>query len=157
MLEPLGEPDLRENFRCVPAPARLAAELERHEHVLDGGERRDELKVLKHESDQPVPQRRPRILPQILERLPIEPHTPAGRVVEPGAQAEQRGFSTPRRADDRARVSGEKREAHIAQNREVVPGAAICFAQIANFQNERFDTFSVGADAPACSCLLHFE
>src|ERR1700743_3066382 len=69
VLEAIPQPGPTQDFRGLLVPARLAAELQRHEHILDRGERRDQLEILEHEAHPPIAQRRSRILIQAIERL----------------------------------------------------------------------------------------
>ena len=106
MMEPLGEADLRENIRRLLLAPVLAPKLQRHEHILERGERGDELKVLKDEADEPIAQRGARVLVERLQRLAAQPHGAGGGVIQPRAEAEQRGLAAAGGADDRAGVAG---------------------------------------------------
>ena len=132
----------------------FAAQFERDEHVFDRGERRDKLEILKDETDEAVTQCGTGILIEVFERMAIKPHAARGGIVEPGAEAKQRGFAAARRADDRAGVSGKERKIDVAQDRQLAPVARKNFAQTSDFEDGRFDRFHVVSDAGCFCCLI---
>ena len=157
MIEPSREPHLREDFRGISPPAALAAEFEGHEHVLDRGEGRDELEVLKYETDEPVAQRGAGILIERFQRLAFESHAARRGIVEAGAEAEESCLATARRADDRARVAGEEREIDVAEDGQFMPRTAVGFAQVANLDDRLPAVSIVALDAWDSLCLIGNE
>ena len=147
MAEPIRESYLREQFHGFFMATGMAAQFERDEHIFDRGERRDKLEILKDEPDEAVAQGGPGVLIEVFERLAIKPHAARGGIVEPGAEAEQRGFAAARRAGDRAGVSGKEREVDVAQDGQLAPVARKTFAQTSDFEDGRFDNFQVVSDA----------
>ena len=151
MFETIGQANLREDIRGFLLPAVFAAEFQRHEHILDRGERGDELEVLKHEAHRDDCAT-PRVHPGRARRgLPVEAHRARGGVVESGAEAEQRGLAAARGADDRARVARIQREMDVAQHGQFVPGTAVGLAESADLEDGRFDSLGAALDARRAS------
>jgi hypothetical protein len=125
VVEAVGEADVTEDSRGVLPAAVFAAEFQRHEYILDGGERGNELEILEDESDGAIAQGCARIFIERAEFLAIEADCPRGRVIESGAEPKERGLSAPGRANDRTRVAGLKAEMNVAQDGQLVAGSAI--------------------------------
>ena len=104
VIEPVAEPDAREQLARARAGAAVAAQLERHLHVLERGERRDQLKALEDESNFLAAQPRALVLVHRGEVGVVEQHLAARRRVESGEQAEERRLAAARRPDDRRRT-----------------------------------------------------
>ncbi len=114
----LREPDAREPLLRLRRRVGRAGELERQHHVLERRQRRQQLKRLEDEAEQPLAQRRARILVQSGERDAVEPDVAVARAVEPGEQAQQRRLARTGRADDGDRVAGFDVEADVVEDRE---------------------------------------
>ena len=106
VMHAVAQPDARQEAprSLIGATLRLpcegALEFHRHEDVLECGECRDELEVLKHEPHSFGPQPRPPVLRETPQVLAVEPDVPCCRQVEPGEQAEQRCLAAAGRAND---------------------------------------------------------
>ncbi len=96
----LREADAVEPRACPRRRVVGAGELERQHHVLERGERGQELERLEHEAEQPLAQRGARVLVERAERLAVHVDLARGRLVEAGEQSEQRRLAGARRADD---------------------------------------------------------
>ena len=77
----------------------------RQQHVLFGGEGRDQVIGLEHEADFAPAQQRHLVLARGGDVLAVEDHLPAGGRVEPREQAEQRAFSAARRPHDGGKLA----------------------------------------------------
>jgi hypothetical protein len=82
------------------APA-FAAQFDRHEHVLQRRQRRDQLEILKHEPDVRVAHPRPRVLAHRAQLSPASTTSPPLATIEARAQPEQRRLAAAARPDDR--------------------------------------------------------
>ena len=94
--------------RARPAlllPHRLAVELIRQQHVLERGERGDELVGLEDEADGSAAHLRELVFGQIADGSAVEVHLAAGRRVQPGEQAQQRALTRARGAHDGDKLS----------------------------------------------------
>ena len=116
VIESLPQPHPREQGAGVVRMARRASELERHEHVLQRCERRDELEILKHESDGLVAHACAAILIQPAELAAGELHAAGRGLVEAGAEAEQRGLATAGGTDDGAGTARREGEGDLMQD-----------------------------------------
>ena len=153
-MEPIRESDLRKQFHGSFVATSLAAQFKRDEHIFDRGKRRDKLEILKDESDEAVAQGGTGVLIEVFEPLAIKPHAARSGIVEPGAEAKQRGFAAARRADDCAGVSGQERKIDVAQDRQLAPVAGKNFALASDLEDGRFDRFHVMPDAGYFCCLI---
>jgi len=70
MVAPVGQPHLGEQLTCPGRRLARARQLERHEHVLDCGERPDEVEELKDEPDLLAAQPGERVLPRAVMSVP---------------------------------------------------------------------------------------
>jgi hypothetical protein len=68
-------------------------------------------------------------------RFAREAHRSAGRLIKPGAQAEQGRLATPTRSNDRDTRSGENREIHLMQYGQRTSRRGIRFGQSLDFQH----------------------
>ena len=68
-------------------------ELERQHHVLERGQRGQELERLEYEAQQTLAQRRARILVECGKRIAVDIDLARGGLVEPRHQAQQRGLA----------------------------------------------------------------
>jgi len=144
VVEPLAEADLPQQLRRFAGAAAFSAELQRHQHVLDRGQRRDQLEALEDEADQLVAQGGAGVLVHRFQGVAVEEHRAGSRVVEPGAKAEQGGLAAARGPDDRAAVAFIEGQRHIAQHGQLVAGVAMDLAQVADFEDRPFDSVRRG-------------
>jgi hypothetical protein len=93
-MSPVGETHACQELLGAIA-ARLPAQLQRDLDVLLGGQRRDEVERLEHETDLRAPEPGPRVLPQGGQVGAIEPDPPSLRPVESREQAQQCVFPLP--------------------------------------------------------------
>jgi hypothetical protein len=101
MVEALPEADPAEQ-RCgaLAGAVVVAPELERHQHVLERGQRRQEVERLEDEADVRRPKPGPAILGKSEDVLAVQDHPTSARLVEPRQKAEKGRLAAPRRADD---------------------------------------------------------
>ena len=125
MVEPVGQADASKELASTVAGAALAAELERDLHVLECGERRDELKALKDEPDFFPAKSSAVVLGHCREVGTVEEHLSVRRGIQPGEEAEERRLSTARRTDDCHEGPLRNRERDVPQYRESILAAAI--------------------------------
>jgi hypothetical protein len=76
------------------------AQLQGNEHVLECGQRGEELKRLEHEPHPLRAKRRAAVLVQRTEILAVDPDGPLRGPIEPGEQPQKRGLAAPRRPHD---------------------------------------------------------
>ena len=99
----IGEADLleqgeRAGTRLV---VRDAGRSDRRLHVVDCGERRDQVELLEHEPERPQPEIGEGGVAERAEVLAFEAHGPLARAVERAEQLEQRRLARAARADER--------------------------------------------------------
>src|SRR5688500_1921235 len=99
MRDTIRQPDALEQLAGARFRVPLATQLERHLHVLQRVERRDELKRLKHETDLFPTQARSGVLAQARDVRAVEDHLTARRGIEPGKEPQQRRLAASRRAN----------------------------------------------------------
>ncbi len=109
MRPPPGEADAVEPVRSLRHRIGGARELERQHHVLERGQRRQELERLEYEPEQPLPQRRTLILVLTRERDAVEPDVAFAWPIEPGKKPQQRRLAGAGRTDDRDRRPRDRR------------------------------------------------
>ena len=100
------------------AGVACAAQLERQHHVLERGERRQQLKGLEHESKQPLAQRGARVFVEPRQRHAVERYVARGRAVETREQPEQSRLARTGCANDGHGIAGIHREGHVIQDDE---------------------------------------
>jgi hypothetical protein len=113
-----AETDALEQFLTERTRRAIAAQLHRHNHVLEGGERRDELEVLEHKADVLVPHARPLILVHVGKRLAIEQHGAGSRPIQPGAKAQQSRLAAAGRPQDGTGGALRQFERNALQHRQ---------------------------------------
>ena len=95
VVRPVTEPHAGQQLARPRWRAILAAQFERHLHVLERGERRDELEALKHEPDLLAPELRAPVFVQLRQVGAVQEYSATRRDVESGEEAEQCSFPTP--------------------------------------------------------------
>ena len=93
------------------ARAAIAAQFHRHGHILERGQGRDELEILKDKTDMLIPDPGALVLADFGERDAVEQHRTGSGKIQSRRQTEQRGFAAARRAEDRtgrALLQGER-------------------------------------------------
>ena len=111
------------------------AQLERHEDVLQGGERGEKLEALENETGGGIAQRGQAVLVQVAEVMSVQNDAAGGRTVQAGAESEQGGFATARGSDDGAGSTRGKVEGDVGQDGERVPGGRVGLAQSVDREN----------------------
>jgi hypothetical protein len=127
VVQPVGEPDAAEQLARARRGTVLAAELERHLHVLRGRERRDELKGLKHKPNFLAAKPCARVLVHGGEVGPVQDHRATRGCIESGEQTEQRCFATPGRPDDGDERALRDRKRHVAEHGKLMVAGAVFF------------------------------
>jgi hypothetical protein len=92
--------------------------LDRHQHVLERGQRRQQVKGLEDEPDARSPQPRQVVLAQRGDVDAVDQDAPARGRVEPGDQPEQRRLAAAGRADDRDHPALGDRQVGGMQDRQ---------------------------------------
>ncbi len=77
-----------------------ASELQRHQDVLQGGQRREQVKRLKYETDPLKPEFSSTVFAERENVFAVEEDAATGRLVEPGQKAQERRLAAARGADD---------------------------------------------------------
>jgi hypothetical protein len=93
------------------------------------------LEVLENETHMRVSHQRSRIFIHHADRFARETHRPARRLIEPGAQPEQRRLPAPTRPNDRHARSGANGETHLVQYGQRTSRGGIRFGQSLDFQH----------------------
>src|SRR5207248_2362332 len=110
------EPRRSRRRSAVPIRARdrivSAGELERKHHVLQCGQRRQELERLEYETQPAAAQRGARIFRKPVQRSVTEPDFASRRPIETGEQSQQRRLARSRRTDNGDRCARADLEAH---------------------------------------------
>ena len=124
-VDPGVEPDPLE--RLDRARPRLAdahpVELQRQHHVLDRGERGDEVEALEDVADVPAPQVRAAAGVERRQVLPVDEHPARARLLERPGQVQQRGLPAAGRPHHRDELTGRDRQ-RDARHRAHLGGAA---------------------------------
>ena len=134
--------------------AALAAKLERDLHVLDRGERGDQLEALKHEPHFLAAQPGALVLVHRRQVGVVEDDLAVRRGVEAGEESEECRLAAARRPDDRDERALRNGERDVAQHGEPVLAAAIFLGQLSG--NEHADgkvegeMRNAGADWRSC-------
>ena len=132
VVEPTGQPDpVQQPGRALAQLARgaVAEELERHEHVLERGERGQQMKGLEDEADVLRTKLGALVLGKNGEVHSVEPHVPRGGLVEAGQQPEQRRLAAARRAQDRDEGLRGNAEIDVPQDGQRAAAARIRLPQ----------------------------
>ncbi len=110
----------------------IGQELERHEHVLESGERRYQMKTLEHEAHALGAQRGPGVLVEVVERHAVEADTPLTGAIETGEQPEERRLAAPRGPEHGDDLAGGDVEVHAFEDgeRRAPSGTAIALGEI---------------------------
>mgnify|MGYP001816263317 CR=1 FL=1 len=102
----LSKPDLTQQQLSLRSRTAFASDLQWQSHILQCAHPRQELEGLEHETDAPGAPRSTRIFVQFTEIASEQRNSTLGRLVQPGKQAEQRGFTGTRGSEYRYRLSG---------------------------------------------------
>jgi hypothetical protein len=137
MMQALSQPHLVQELRRGAPAGAIPAQLERHHHVFDRGQRRQELEVLENEADLFSAQFRPVVFAQAANLSPRQLHRAGARLVQTRAQAQQSGLTAAGRPHNRARAPRWECKGNILQDRQFSLGAGVRFRQPANLQNGR--------------------
>ena len=110
MTEALMQADAVQGLRGACARISRTVQFQRQHHVLQRGERRQQLEGLEHEASQATAQARTAILIKGEQVFVIQTHCATARHIQPRKQPEQRGFARTRCAQDsktRTRLDAE--------------------------------------------------
>lgn len=135
MVAPLPQPDPLQERAGFTFAAAIAAQLERHEHVLERGERGDELEILENETDVLIAHAGTAVLVHRLDRLAGQNHLSRSRAVEPGAETEKGGLAAARGPDDRERVAGGEGEIDLVEDGEIAMDGRVSFGEPLDFKH----------------------
>src|SRR5688572_20795451 len=108
---------------------RSAKELERQHHVLERGERGQELERLEHEAHHAAAKLRAPVLVEREEVGAVDPHAPARGNVQSGEESEKRGLSRARRAQDRHGLPFPHFEGRVLDDDQDVIGSLDLFRE----------------------------
>jgi hypothetical protein len=126
------------------------AKLERQHHVLERGERGNQVEGLEDEADALRPQACAAVLVKLREILAIEQHTPAAGHVETREQRQQRRLARPRgpltATDSPARISRET----VIDNSQRTFRAANLLGEVFSLENVVADQRRLGRWASGC-------
>ncbi len=128
----IAEPDASEQLDRACRRAALAAKLERYLHVLQRGERGNELKALEDEPNFLTAQSRPLVLGEAPEIDAVEDHGAVRGGIESGQQSEQGRLAAAGWPDDRDERALRYRERHVAEHGELVRSALEFFRQLSS-------------------------
>jgi hypothetical protein len=109
VVEPVAQSEAPEQV-CGPVARVARVERRRKRDVLDGGERRQQVKVLEDEADRLLARRRALGDGEVRHVRPREEPPAVRRVVEQPEHVEQRRFAGAARADDGDELAGRGRE-----------------------------------------------
>ncbi len=125
-----------------PAPgsffsARFAAQFERHHHIFQCSQRRDQLEILENEPDKTVAHFGALVFRQVVQQYVVQGNRAAGSAVESGAEAQQGCFSRPGRTDNRKGVACTQFERHIVEYGQgvVFIRRPVLFGEAGDFQH----------------------
>ena len=135
MREPFAQTDAFEQSHRLVAHLLLAAQFERYHHVLHCRERGEQLKVLEDEADGFVANTRAPVLIERAEVNACEMNRARGRLIESGAEAEQRCLAAAGRPDDGARRAGFNREADFLHDGQAAAAVGITLRELPHFQD----------------------
>ena len=113
----------------------LSPELERHQHVFQGGQGRDQLEILKYESNVVVAHAGPLVLIHGLNGLSGHHHRPRRWLVQAGAKPQQGGFAAPGRTENGEGGPDRQIEAYFVQHRQIPTRSRVGFGQVLDFQH----------------------
>jgi len=75
------------------ARSPVATQFDRHHDIFQCGQRRNELKRLKHKSDIGVPEGGKGVFTQEMQAVPMQDHRARRRTIQAGAETQQGGFA----------------------------------------------------------------
>ena len=130
VVQAVAEPDAMQQLARAVGRAGLAAQLERYLHVLERGERGNQLEALKDEPDFFATELRALVLAEGRQVGVVEEHLTARRCIKTGEQAEQRRLAAARRPDDGDEGALRDAERDVAQHGQLVVAAAIFFGEV---------------------------
>jgi acyl-CoA thioesterase-1 len=131
VVETVAEPDALEDVARAFHYMVLAPQLERHLHVLDRGECRDQLKALEDETDLFAAHAGPRILVHRRDVDSVEVNRTVRRCIKTGEETEESSFAAAGGTHDRDELALLDRERDVAQDYEPVIPALIFLRQAA--------------------------
>jgi acyl-CoA thioesterase I len=135
--EPLGEPHAIEHAPRARFGIGPAVQFEGQHHVLQGGQRGQELERLENEAHHLPAKPRASILGEREEVLARDPHAPGARNVEAREQSEEGGLAGSRSPDDRHGLGRAHLEARVLHNGEHVVGGRDLFGETLRLHNDR--------------------
>ena len=119
--EPLGRP-----FPGVGSELQF----ERDHHVLQSAQRRNQLEILKDESDVRAAEAGAVILTHPLDTNAVDRHRTGRRIIQPGTKSKKRRLAAARGADDCAGRPSGNGKGDFIQNSEGLPAAHVGLCQL---------------------------
>ena len=108
----------------------VARQFQRQHDILEGVQRRHEVKRLEHEADAFRTHAGAPVLVELAEVHTVQHDITLGRQVQPGEQRQQRRLARSRRSHDRHRLAGRDRETNAGKNSQTALGTANLFTDI---------------------------
>ena len=116
VMHAIAQPDFAHERIRASSRVLHTGNLHRHEHVLERGERRQQVEELEDDPDLLAAEPGERLLAERRDVDPVEPDVARGGRVQAGDEPEQRGFAAPRRASDGDRAATGDLERCRVQN-----------------------------------------
>ena len=140
MMHPLAEPDRLQHLRrfLLGDGSGRALDTQRHAHVLDAIQRRDQIVLLENETDVRRAKLRAGLLVQAVERRIEHLHLAAIRAERAGDDAEQRRLAAPGRADQHEQLAHARLEVHFLEHLGAALALAESFVHPAGFDCDIF-------------------
>jgi hypothetical protein len=136
----VGEPHGRKELAGPVERAGPAGQLQRHRHVLERGERGDQVVGLEHEADAVPAQARQRVLVEAGDLHAVQHDGAGGGPVEPGDEPEQRGLAAAGGPGDRHHLARVHVEAYAVEDRHCPPATAKPHHEVAHLEHHATHT-----------------
>src|SRR5690606_35288410 len=119
MMKTIMKPDAIQQLLRFSCNIPLSAELERHHYIFQSGERRQQLKVLKHKADILIADMCPFVFIECIEFVPHQRYDSAGSGIKSCTQSQQRGLTTARGTDNGKWSSLTDTKGHMIQHHQL--------------------------------------
>ena len=133
VVEAAVESDAGEQFARAGAAAAVAGEFHGEEHVLFGGESRDQVIALEDEADFAAADLRHLVLGEVGDVFAIEDHLAGGGRVETGEEAEQRALAATGRTHDGGELAARNEQVDALEDIHAVSAGVDGLGEAANF------------------------
>ena len=133
VVEAAVESDAGQEFAGTATAAAVAGEFHRQQHILFGGERRDQVIALENEADFAAADLRHLVLGEVGDVFTIEDHLAGAGRVEAGEQAEQRALAAAGRTHDGGELAARNEQVDALEDIHAVSTGVDGLGEAANF------------------------